>query len=161
MPLLHFIHHPKNELERAGRNAASVTEPERSCPNCHRTYPVHLIREAVYTCPDCGYHYRIGARRRIQVLVDPGSFSELWEDLETMDPLQVPDYGAKLEKARNSSREKEAVLCGPASIGGRKCALFVMEPQFMLGSMGCVVGEKITRLFEYALEQRLPRVSLS
>lgn len=161
MPLLHFIHHPKNELERAGRNAASVTEPERSCPNCHRTYPVRLIREAVYTCPDCGYHYRIGARRRIQVLVDPGSFSELWEDLETMDPLQFPEYGAKLEKARNSSREKEAVLCGTASIGGGKCALFVMEPQFMMGSMGCVVGEKITRLFEYALEQRLPVIGFT
>ena len=161
MPLLHFIHHPKNELERAGRSAASATEPERSCPNCHRTYPVRLIREAVYTCPDCGYHYRIGARRRIQTLVDAGSFSELWEDLETTDPLQFPEYEAKLEKARNSSREKEGVLCGTASIGGGKCALFVMEPQFMMGSMGCVVGEKITRLFEYALEQRLPVIGFT
>lgn len=161
MPLLHFIHHPKNELERTGRDANPTAEPERSCPNCHRTYPVRVIREAVYTCPDCGYHYRIGARRRIQTLVDAGSFSELWKELETNDPLQFPEYETKLEKARSSSREKEAVLCGTASIGGQKCALFVMEPQFMMGSMGCVVGEKITRLFEYALEKRLPVVGFT
>ena len=107
------------------------------------------------TCP-CGYHFRVTARQRIGMLTDQGSFQELFGDLQSNDPLAFPGYQKKLETARLSSNELEAVLCGTASIGGEKCCFFAMEPGFMMGSMGTVVGEKITRLFEHAQVHRLP-----
>ena len=92
------------------------------------------------------------------MLTDEGSFQELFRDLQSADPLAFPGYQKKLETARLSSGDLEAVLCGTAAIGGEQCCFFAMEPGFMMGSMGTVVGEKITRLFEYALEHRLPVV---
>jgi acetyl-CoA carboxylase carboxyl transferase subunit beta len=100
----------------------------------------------------------MNARQRIQLLTDKDSFSELWADMESVDFLDFPGYKNKLETTKAQSREKEAVICGTAKIGGVLCAMFVMEPYFMMGSMGAVVGEKITRLFEYAAELRLPVV---
>lgn len=160
MPFLSF-HKPKNELEKGGRMTAPVqrdeSEPEKDCPNCRKSIPVSRLWANGNVCP-CGYHFRIGARQRISLLTDPGSFKERDAELESADPLGFPGYRQKLETARLSSREKEAVLCGEAKIGGEPCALFVMEPSFMMGSMGTAVGEKLTRLFEFALEKRLPVV---
>lgn len=150
---------PKNELESGGRTAAPVhsdeSEPEVTCPNCHKSLPVSRLWANLNTCP-CGHHFRISARQRIRLLTDKNSFREMDAQLQSDDPLGFSGYQAKLETARISSSEAEAVLCGTAAIGGQKCCLFAMEPSFMMGSMGTVVGEKITRLFEYAAANRLP-----
>ena len=108
--------------------------------------------------PACGYHFRIGPRERIAYLTDEDSFSELDGSLMSKDVLGFPGYDQKLRNAKLASREKEGVVCGAAKIGGEPCALFVMDPNFMMGSMGTVVGEKIARLFEYAAQHCLPVV---
>ena len=164
MSFLKFQLKPKNELEAGGRAAAPVhedeSEPEQTCPNCHKSIPVSRLWANRNVCP-CGHHFRINARQRIRLIADRDSFRELDRDLTAGDPLEFSGYPAKLDTARLSSGEKEAVVCGTATVGGADCCLFVMEPAFMMGSMGSVVGEKLTRLFEYALERRLPVVGFT
>lgn len=163
MALLNFFK-PKNQLEEGGRTGAPVQqdpgEPEKTCPNCHKDIPLSRLWANALVCP-CGYHFRMKARQRLHTLVDKDSFQELFAGLTAGDPLDFPGYREKLETVRAASREEEAVLCGTASIGGETCCIFVMEPYFMMGSMGSVVGEKITALFEYATEQHLPVVGFT
>ena len=152
---------PKIELEKGGRAAAEVqedaSEPEKTCPNCHKSIPLSRLWAAWNTCP-CGYHFRMSARQRLHFLADKGSFQELFADIQSGDPLGFPGYREKLETVRSVSGEKEGVLCGTAVIGGEPCCLFLMDPYFMMGSMGSAVGEKITCLFEYAADHGLPVV---
>ena len=161
MPILSFIHRPQNELEKEGRTVAAVQqdeyEQEKTCPNCHKSIPLSRLWSNYNTC-SCGYHFRMAARQRIRFVTDKDSFKEMFSDMKAANPLDFPGYRKKLETVCDASREEEAVICGTAEINGRKCCLFVMEPYFMMGSMGTVVGEKITLLFEYALENRLPVV---
>lgn len=103
----------------------------------------------------------VHARVRIKKLCDRGSFHELFDDLQTRDILDFPGYEEKLEAAREKSGENEGVICGTGTIGGVKTAIFAMEPGFMMGSMGVIVGEKITRLFETAAEQELPVIGIT
>ena len=164
MPFLNFIFQPKNELESGGRRAAPVQgdagEPEKTCPNCHREIPISVLWSNYNTC-SCGHHFRMSARQRLHYFVDKDRFSELFADVATRDPLGFPHYAEKLETVRASSRESEAVICGRGQIEGADCALFIMDPYFMMGSMGGAVGERITRLFEYAAEQKLPVVGVT
>ena len=164
MPFPKFLFQPKNELEQGGRSAAPVQsderEPEKTCPNCHQAIPLSRLWASLNVCP-CGYHFRMGVRARLRYLADKDSFSELFGDVVSGDPLGFPGYADKLETTRTSSREEEAVLCGTASILGQPCCLFLMEPYFMMGSMGTAVGERITRLFEYALERHLSVVGFT
>ncbi len=152
---------PRIELEKGGRAAAEVqedaSEPEKTCPNCHKSIPLSRLWAAWNTCP-CGYHFRMSARQRLHFLADKGSFQELFSDIQSGDPLGFPGYREKLETVRSVSGEKEGVLCGTAAIGGEPCCLFLMDPYFMMGSMGSAVGEKITCLFEYAADHGLPVV---
>ena len=161
MPFLKFHYKPKNELEAGGRTAAllqeDASEPEKTCPNCHKAIPLSRLWSNYNTCP-CGYHFRMGGRQRLRMLVDKGTFRELFAGVEGHDPLGFPGYQEKLEQVQAASNETEGVLCGTARIGGQPCCLFIMEPYFMMGSMGTAVGEKITRLFEYATAHRRPVV---
>ena len=109
----------------------------------------------------CGYHFRMKARQRLAAVADRGSFQELCSDLQSGNPLEFQGYDEKLETTRAASGEKDAVLCGTASIDQKKCCIFIMDPYFMMGSMGTVVGEKITRLFEYAAAHRMPVVGFT
>ena len=164
MPFLEFLFQPKNELEQGGRSAAPVQsderEPEKTCPNCHNAIPLSRLWAGLNVCP-CGYHFRMGVRARLRYLVDKGSFREMFSDVRSGDPLGFPGYADKLETTRTSSREDEAVICGTAEILGQECCLFLMEPYFMMGSMGTAVGERITRLFEHALAHRLSVVGFT
>lgn len=164
MAVLNFLYKPENELEQGGRAAIPATpesgEPEKTCPNCHRSTPVKQLKANGELCT-CGYHFRMGARERIAYLADEGSFEELYAGTVTADPLTFPNYQKKLESARSASGEEEAVLCGTVRVLGQPCAIFVMNSFFMMGSMGTAVGEKITMLFEYALERRLPVVGFT
>lgn len=145
------------------RNQAPQNEPSvpdnmwAKCPNCKHTIYTKEIGTA-YVCPNCGYNFRIGAKRRLALIFDDESFNEWDTDIETTDPLNFPDYQAKISKAQAATDLHEAVLTGQALIKGQPIALGIMDSHFIMGSMGTVVGEKITRLFEKALEQKLPVV---
>ena len=163
MAIMKFLK-PRNQLEEGGRTFAPVQqdegEPEKKCPNCHKSIPLSRLWANHQVCP-CGYHFRMRGRPLIQMLVDAGSFQELFPDMRSSNPLLFPGYQEKLDNVRSVSNEEEAVVCGTAKINGQSCCLFVMEPYFMMGSMGAVVGEKITSLFEYAAEKRLPVVGFT
>lgn len=163
MAIMKFLK-PRNQLEEGGRTFAPVQqdegEPEKKCPNCHKSIPLSRLWANHQVCP-CGYHFRMRGRPRIQMLVDAGSFQEMFSDMRSGNPLLFPGYQEKLDNVRSVSNEEEAVVCGTAAINGQSCCLFVMEPYFMMGSMGAVVGEKITSLFEYAAEKRLPVVGFT
>ena len=127
------------------------------CPSCkHTIYTKEIGAEKV--CPNCGYNFRITAWERVALTVDEGSFTEWDNDVETEDPLDFPGYQEKIKQMRAKTNLHEAVLTGEASIVGEKVALGIMDSHFIMGSMGTVVGEKITRLFEKAIELKLPVV---
>ena len=157
MNLMGLFRSPQNELEKGGKEAEDAGI-RNACPHCGALVALSDQQENLNVCPACGYHFRIGPRERIAYLTDEDSFSELDGDLKSKDILGFPGYDQKLRNAKLASREKEGVVCGAAKIGGEPCALFVMDPNFMMGSMGTVVGEKIARLFEYAAEHCLPVV---
>lgn len=148
---------PEETEAKAPVTEQPAAEATKTCPRCQAELTTSELDAQNYVC-SCGYHFRISARKRLMELVDEGSFWELDRDMLGGNPIDFVNYEAKKEKLRASSGENEGVICGTASIGGQKCAIFVMEPYFMMGSMGCVVGEKVTRLFEYATHNELPVV---
>lgn len=160
MNLMGLFRSPQNELEKGGKEAEDAGI-RNVCPRCGVQLPLSDLQENMNVCTACGYHFRVGPRERIAYIADEGSFEELSGDLLSHDLLDFPGYDQKLRNAKLSSREKDAVVCGTARIEGIPCTLFVMDPNFMMGSMGTVVGEKITRLFEFATEQKLPVVGFT
>lgn len=126
-----------------------------ACPKCHQSL-YHKDLGTYSVCPECGYGFRISAKKRAAWLVD--ALEEFDTDLYTNDPLSFPGYQAKLEKARNATKLNDSVLTGLAKIGEQKFCLGIMDPKFIMGSLGTITGEKITRLFEYATQNQLPVV---
>ena len=127
------------------------------CPGCkHTIYQKDLGSERI--CPHCGYTFRISAQERLALTIDMGSFLEMFTGIETQDPLEFPGYQKKLASMRERTGLDEAVVTGIALIKGEKVALGIMDSNFIMASMGTVVGEKITRLFEYATAEKLPVV---
>lgn len=131
------------------------------CERCEHMLYEKDVTEALHVCPECGYHRRIDARTRIEQLVDPDTFEEFATDLRSTDPLKFKDripYKERLKREQSKTGESEAVVVGKAFIRGRSVILAVMNPQFIMASMGAVVGEKITRSIERAIEDNLPLV---
>lgn len=128
----------------------------RECPKCHSRF--YYRRLGSYEiCPDCGFGFRIPARKRLKLLAK--KFTEWDSDLETEDPLNFPGYKEKLERAQKTTKLNDSVLTGEATLeSGQKIALGIMDPYFIMGSLGTVAGEKLTRLFEKATKQYLPVV---
>ncbi len=147
-----------NELENTTTRARSR---KIVCKKCQNKVSVSKIRNNNFVCPECGHYFPVRARRRILMLTDKRSFIELDADLESRNILDFPEYDDKLQAAREKSREKEGVVCGVATIDGHKTCIFAMDSNFMMGSMGAVVGEKITRLFEYATDNSLPVIGVT
>ncbi len=134
------------------------------CPDCGAMLFRKVVEEALHVCPECQHHFRISARQRLEQLVDPGSFEEMFDDIEPTDSLKFVDkksYKERLKSERESSGEKDAVVCGKGFIKGRPIMLAVMDPTFMMGSMGSVVGEKITLTIETAVAEKLPLLIVS
>ena len=145
-----------NDVLQKVSGSAKIT-----CKKCgHEDTEYNLVKN-FYICPNCGFYYRLGARDRIRLTVDKKSFHELCTGLISRNFLEFPGYQEKLDKARSTTKEEEAVVCGTAEIDGNACAVFVMDSKFMMASMGSVVGEKITRLFEYATENGLPVIGFT
>jgi acetyl-CoA carboxylase carboxyl transferase subunit beta len=134
------------------------------CPECADMLFRKVVEEAMHVCPQCQYHFRIPARTRIEQLLDPGSFEEMFTDLEPTDPLKFTDtkaYKDRLKAEQLKTGNKDGVVCGKGFIKGRPIMLAVMDPDFMMGSMGSVVGEKITRAIEAAAEDKTPLLIVS
>lgn len=128
------------------------------CPKCRKVSDATHVRDNRKVCPDCGHHFRMTSAERIADLVDAGSFVE-WADVEDVpetDPLEFPGYLEKIEKMRTRTGLSEGVRCGEAKIAGVSLAIAVMDSAFFMGSMGSVVGERITRTVERATRERLP-----
>jgi len=134
------------------------------CPECGDMLFRKVVEEALHVCPNCQYHFRISARTRIELLVDPGSFEERYVDVAPVDTLKFTDrksYKDRLRSEQEKTGNPDAVVCGKGFIKGRPLMLAVMEPTFMMGSMGSVVGEKITRTIEAAAEEEMPLLVVS
>ncbi len=129
------------------------------CVHCESQITKKELEENMMVCPVCDYHFRINARTRINQLFDKDSFEELFKNVKPTDPLNFVDtvsYADRLEQAHAKTGLDEAVITGIASIEGHKVATAVMDFDFMGGSMGSVVGEKVTRIIEEAIQRRLP-----
>ena len=127
------------------------------CPACkHMIYQKDLGPAKI--CPACSYNFRISAQERLCLTVDEGSFEELFTGIETKNPLKFPGYVDKLVATREKTGLDEAVMTGLAKVKGQDIALAIMDSHFIMASMGTVVGEKLTRLFELATEKALPVV---
>lgn len=150
---------PKNELESLPdeqQNTPFIPEEMWiKCPKCNTMLLTTDMEENLHVCTKCNHHFRMNGRQRVEMLADTDTFSEQDADLESTNILGFPGYEAKLEKARKSG-SKESVICGECKIGGITSELCVMDSDFMIGSMGTAAGEKITRAFEYATENKLP-----
>ncbi len=134
------------------------------CVHCDAQLLKEDLAANQYVCPVCDYHFRINARTRIKQLFDEGSFEELFGDIKPTDPLEFTDtesYKNRLERAHEKTGLNDAVVTGLASIKGHRLAAAVMDFDFMGGSMGSVVGEKVTRIIEKAVELRLPVLAIT
>jgi acetyl-CoA carboxylase carboxyl transferase subunit beta len=157
----------KESLRDSAREGAREGIPEGlwlRCPECGDMLFRKVVEEAMHVCPGCQHHFRISARERIEQLVDPGSFEEMFTDILPADPLKFSDkkaYKDRLAAEQAKTGNDDAVVCGKGFIKGRPILVAAMDPTFMMGSMGSVVGEKITRTIEEAAEQKLPLLIVS
>ena len=126
------------------------------CTKCGETIFSEELKRNLFVCPSCGNYFRMFAATRIDNILDDGSFEEWDNDIAELNPLGTPGYEDKLERLREKTSLDEAVVTGKGLINGRPTCLGVMDCRFMMASMGSVVGEKITRMFEKATEERLP-----
>ncbi len=134
------------------------------CVHCDSQLLKQDIEDNQMVCPVCDYHFRVNARTRIKQLFDEGSFEELFTEVKPTDPLEFVDtesYKDRLEAAQKKTGLDDAVITGIASIEGHKVAAAVMDFDFMGGSMGSVVGEKVTRIMEKAIELKLPVLAIT
>ena len=134
------------------------------CPSCSKTLYSKELDENVHVCPGCEHHLRVGGLKRLETLLDPGSFQERWTDLHTIDRLGFVDkvpYKDKLRRAAKKSASHEAARAGTGTINGLPVAVCSLDFSFMGGSMGAVVGETVTRCVELGTAERLPVVLIS
>ena len=134
------------------------------CVHCETQLLKSELDENMMVCPHCDYHYRINARKRIKQLFDEGSFEELFQNILPTDPLNFVDtesYADRLKKAHEKSGLDEAVVTGIGEIKGHKIAAAIMDFDYMGGSMGSVVGEKVTRIMEKAIELKIPMLAIT
>ncbi|MDR2632182.1 MAG: acetyl-CoA carboxylase carboxyl transferase subunit beta [Treponema sp.] len=132
--------------------------PAEPCPICKNRYSPQAIAEALKTCPGCGHHYRMEPLERIAYLTDPGTFQEFSANLRSLNPIDLWGYEEKLCEAEAKSQMKDAVITGRCLLAGRPLILALMSFAFMGGSMGSVVGEKVSRALLKAAEEGLPVV---
>jgi acetyl-CoA carboxylase carboxyl transferase subunit beta len=132
------------------------------CPACEQMLYKSAVEKNLNVCPECNHHFRIAAKTRIEYLVDEGSFQQILGDLKPKDQLNFKfrgtSYQQRLKEDAKKTGLKEAMQIGKAFIKGRPVSLAVMEPNFLMGSMGFVVGEKFCAAVDMAIEEKLPLV---
>lgn len=128
------------------------------CKDCGHTVPHSEFENSGYVCQQCKVYHSVNARQRIAMLVDAGTFQEMNETLTSKDPLKFPTYKEKVREVQAKTDLTEAVITGTGNLGGMTVAIGVMDTRFFMGSMGTVVGEKITNLIEHATLKKLPLI---
>ena len=128
------------------------------CDNCKEILYKEDVHKNFSVCPNCGKHFRISARRRIKQIADEGSFEEIGADILTKDPLKFEGYLKKVEALKEKTKIEEAVKCGTCKINGESVVIAVMDGNFMMGSMGSCVGERITLAIETSIEKHIPLI---
>ncbi|MDK2801980.1 MAG: acetyl-CoA carboxylase carboxyltransferase subunit beta [Oscillospiraceae bacterium] len=131
------------------------------CPRCQELTFMDEFEKNQKVCLECNYHSRLSSKERINMIIDEGTFVEYDEYLSSKNPLNFPDYDKKIEQAKLISGENDAVKTGEGKIFSKLSVIIIMESNFMMGSMGSVVGEKISRAFENAIEKKLSVVLFS
>ncbi|TNF08305.1 MAG: acetyl-CoA carboxylase carboxyltransferase subunit beta [Bacillota bacterium] len=131
------------------------------CDQCGAAIYEKALEANHSICPYCEFHFRMGAEKRLYLTVDHGSFVELDRSLTSVNPLNMAEYEDKLSLGKKLSKLNEAFLSGTATIVGIPCAIGVLDSNFMMGSMGSAVGEKVTRLIEHATKEKLPLIIFS
>jgi len=145
-------------------NAPKVDVPKGAwaqCPKCEAMVHQKDVDDALGVCPKCGFHHRVNARTRIEQLCDPDTFEEFLQDIVSTDPLRFNDripYKQRIREIQDKTGEIEAIIVGKAFIRGRGVILGVMNPLFIMASMGSVVGEKVTAAIERAADENLPLI---
>ena len=151
-------------VEHRNEPAQPPKRHPNTCPECSSHYRDDELDAALWVCAQCGHHFPMKARARIDTLADRGSFAEEAADLRSEDPLAFFDlrpYTERLAEAEMSTGLGEAIVIGQASIERQPCELAVMDFSFMGGSMGSVVGEKFSRACDSAIERGLPLVAVT
>ena len=128
------------------------------CDKCKEIIYKDDLHQNLSVCPNCGKHFRLSSRRRIKQIADEGTFKEIGAEIVTKDPLNFKGYMKKVEMLKEKTKIEEAVKCGICEIEGEKAVLAVMDGNFLMGSMGSVVGERITLAIETAAKKKLPLV---
>ncbi len=134
------------------------------CHDCGEIIYNKKLEDNLHVCPKCNFHFTLGIKDRIKTLLDAGSFKELYADLETLDPLNFKgpkSYAEKIKKDQEVTGLKEAAMVGEGKVSGKKAAFGFTDSKFIMGSMGSVVGEKLTRVIEHATKNKLPIVIVS
>src|SRR5512137_1819851 len=152
----------KGEEEGRERDRREELKPSEQlwtkCNSCNELIYRRVIERNLQVCPKCNYHFQIPARRRIECVADPGTFIEYDADLVSGDPLDFKDlkrYPHRIKESQETTGQRDAVICGEAKIEGQPAMIGIFEFNFMGGSLGSVVGEKITRLIERRIEKRI------
>lgn len=150
----------KRLREKKG-NTAGGEERKYTCPVCNKEHQKTDLSNNLYVCDACDYHFSISARKRVSMLTDRKSFREHSGKLITGDPISFPGYGEKLADHREKTKNTDAIITGVGNINGNKAEIIVLDPTFMMGSMGCVVGEEFVRAVEHAMKHGLPVLCVS
>jgi acetyl-CoA carboxylase carboxyl transferase subunit beta len=152
----------RGDEEKGGKEKREELKPSEQlwvkCNSCNGIIYRKVIERNFQVCPKCNYHFQIPARRRIDSVADPGTFIEYDGDLISADPLEFKDskrYPSRLKESQEKTGQKDAIICGEARIEGQPAMIGIFEFNFMGGSLGSVVGEKITRLIERAIEKKI------
>lgn len=144
--------------------AAKNVTPEAlwmKCPKCREIHFAKDVERNLRICPHCGYHYRLKAVERLEMLVDPESFIEIDASVHSCNPLEFPGYAEKLHRAQQETGLIDSVLCGYAKIERHPIVVSIADFEFLGGSMGSVVGEKLARAMERSLNENLPFILLT
>lgn len=128
------------------------------CDNCKEIIYKETVRENLSICPYCGHYFRMHINKRLEMIADVGTYKRFDLNIETSNPLGLEDYPKKLKTLKEKTGIDEAVAAGTCKINGEKVVICIMDSGFLMGSMGAVVGEKITYAIEQAIEQRLPLI---
>ena len=131
------------------------------CPRCSNVCLMEEFENNKKVCPSCNYHSRITAHERIELIADSDTFIEFDIDMISKNPINFPDYSDKQKKLRETTCLNDAIITGECLIHGYKSVIAIMDSRFMMASMGSVVGEKLTRAFEYATKNELPVIAFT
>lgn len=131
------------------------------CEKCKEILYKENVRSNLNICPNCGHYFRMHINKRLELMIDKDTYKKFDLNIETTNPLNLEDYPKKLKALREKTGIQEAVACGTGKIKGEDVVICIMDSGFLMGSMGVVVGEKITYAIEQAVEQKLPLIIFS